>query len=102
VIDGSSPEAFERSMREARGDLGPQDRLKFEAVLTEFRAQMSAKADTRQDYQRLVREGLDGLTSVRIVQKFDENTKKARTDAADAIFDAKRAVSGRGATIPEK
>jgi hypothetical protein len=102
VIDGSSREAFDRSMSEARGDLGPQDRLKFEAAVTEFRAQMFAKADTRQDYQRLVREGLDGLTAVRIVQKFDENAKKAGNDAADAIFDAKRAVAGRGATAPEK
>jgi len=102
VIDGSSREAFDRSMSEARGDLGPQDRLKFEAAVTEFRAQTFAKADTREDYQRLVREGLDGLTAVRIVQKFDENTKKAGNNAADAIFDAKRAVAGRGATAPEK
>jgi hypothetical protein len=101
VIDGSSREAFDRSMAEARRDLGPQDRLKFEAALTEFRAQMFAKADTREDYQRLVREGMDGLTAVRIVQKFDENAKKAGNDAADAIFDAKRALAGRGATSPE-
>jgi hypothetical protein len=45
---------------------------------------------------------LDGLTAVRIVEKFDENTKKAGNNAADAIFDAKRAVAGRGATALEK
>ena len=94
VIDGSSASAFERTLAEARGDLGPQDRIKFEAALTEFRAQMFAKADDRQEYQRLVREGMDGLTAPRIVDKFNENTDKARSDAADAIFDAKRVLTG--------
>jgi hypothetical protein len=102
VIDGSSPEAFERTLGEARRDLGPQDRVKFKAALTEFRAQMFAKADTRQDYQRLVREGMDGLTAPRIVDKFNENANKAKNDAADAIFDAKRAVAGRGQTTPKE
>jgi hypothetical protein len=96
VIDGSSAEAFERTLGEARGDLNPKDRIKFETALTEFRAQMFAKADTRQEYQRLVREGMDGLTAPRIVAKFDENLKQAGNDAADAIFDAKRALKGTG------
>ena len=97
VIDGSSAEAFEQTLKEARSELGPKDRVKFEAALTEFRAQMFARADTRQDYQRLVREGMDGLTAQRIVTEFDRNVDKLGNDAADAIFDAKRAVAGSGA-----
>jgi hypothetical protein len=95
VIDGSSPEAFEQTMRDARSELGPKDRLKFEAAVTEFRAQVFAEADDRQEYNRLVREGLNGLTAVAIVAKFNQNADKLGNDAADAIFDAKRAVSGR-------
>lgn len=98
VIDGSSAEAFEQTLGEARGDLNPKDRIKFETALTEFRAQMFARADTRQEYQKLVREGMDGLTAPRIVAKFDENLKKAGNDAADAIFDAKRALKGGSAS----
>ena len=101
VIDGSSAEAFDRTLAEARSDLGPQDRLKFEAALTEFRAQTFAKADDRQEYQRLVRQGMNGLTAPAIVAKFDENAKKAGNDAADAIFEAKRAIAGRSKSSAE-
>jgi hypothetical protein len=96
VIDGSSDEAFERTLSEARGELGPRDRLKFEAAMTEYRAQVFAEADTRQDYRRMVREGMDGLTSQAIVAKFDENADKLGNEAADAIFDAKRVLTGGG------
>ncbi len=94
VIDGSSDKAFKRTLSAAKGDLGPKDRLKFEAAYAEYRAQVFADADNRQEYARLLREGMDGLTAPRIVAKFDENTKKAGEDAADAIFDAKRALRG--------
>ena len=95
VIDGSSQEAYDRTLSEAKRELGPQDRLKFEAALAEFRAQMFAEADDRQDYKRLVREGMDGLTAPRIVSEFNRNVDKAGKDAADALFDAKRAIVGR-------
>jgi len=95
VIDGSSQEAYERTLGEAKGELGPQDRLKFEAALAEFRAQMFAKADDRQEYKRLVREGMDGLTAPRIVSEFNRNVDKVGKGAADALFDAKRAIVGR-------
>jgi hypothetical protein len=93
VIDGTSAQAFERTLAEARRNLGPADRLKFEAALTEFRAQMFAKADNRQEYQRLVREGMNGLTAPAIVAQFDRGASKAKEDAADAIFDAKRRLT---------
>jgi hypothetical protein len=95
VIDGSSQEAYDRTLAEAKGELGPQDRLKFETALAEFRAQMFAKADDRQEYKRLVREGMDGLTAPRIVGEFNRNVDKVGKDAADALFDAKRAIVGR-------
>jgi hypothetical protein len=96
VIDGSSPEAFKRSLSEAKADLGPKERLKFEAAYAEYKAQVFAEADNRQEYERLLRDGMSGLTAPRIVAKFDENVSKAGNDAADAIFDAKRALKGGG------
>jgi hypothetical protein len=104
VIDGSSAQAFEQALREAKRELGPKDRIKFEAALAEFRAQMFAKAGTRQEYQRLVRQGMDGLTAPLIVAKFNSNAAKAGRDVADTVFDVKRAITGRrsdtGAALP--
>jgi hypothetical protein len=95
VIDGSSAEAFEQTLGDAKQELGPKDRLKFETALAEFRAQMFAKANTRQEYQRLVRQGMNGLTAPLIVAKFNSNVDKAGRDVADTVFDVKRAISGR-------
>ena len=98
VIDGSSQEAYEQSLGAAKRDLGPKDRLKFEAALTEFKAHMFAKADTRQDYQRLVRDGMDGLTAPAIVVQFNKDVDRVSGKAADALFDAKRALKGGSTT----
>ena len=94
VIDGSSPQAFEQTLSAAKGDLSAKDRIKFEAALAEFRAQMFAKAGTRQEYQRLVRQGMDGLTAPLIVSKFNSNADKAGRDVADTVFKVKRAITG--------
>lgn len=94
VIDGSSQAAFERTLAAAKADLGPRDRVKFEAALAEHRARMFAKADDRQQYQRLVRAGLDGLTAPRIVAQFNKDVDRVGGQAADAVFDAKRALKG--------
>ena len=93
VIDGSSPEAFARTLDAAKGDVGPKDRVKLEAALTEFRAHTFAKASTRQDYQRRLREGLDGLTAPAIVAQFNKDVDRVGGQAADAVFDAKRALT---------
>lgn len=93
VIDGSSPQAFKQTLSAARKELDPKDRIKFEAALAEFRAQMFAKAGTRQEYQRLVRQGMDGLTAALIVSRFNSNADKAGRDVADTIFNVKRAIT---------
>ena len=95
VIDGSSPEAFSETMSAAKSDLGPKDRIKFEAALAEFRTRTFAKADSRQEYQRLLREGLDGLTAPRVVAQFNKDVDRVGGQAADAVFDAKRAIKGQ-------
>lgn len=95
VIDGSSQAAYEASLATARGDVGPGDRIKLEAAISEHRARMFAKAEDRQEYQRLVREGMDGLTAPAIVAQFDEDVTRVKGQAADAVFDAKRALNGR-------
>ncbi|MDX3898992.1 MAG: hypothetical protein QHC40_00495 [Sphingobium sp.] len=95
VIDGSSQDAFETSLAAARRDVGPRDRLKLEAAIREHQARMFAKADDRREYQRLVREGMDGLTAPVIVAQFDKDVDRVSGQAADAVFTAKRALTGR-------
>lgn len=95
VIDGSSAEAFRQTLGAAKADLGPKDRLKFEAALSEFKARTFAKADSRQEYQRLLREGLDGLTAPRIVTQFNRDVDRVQDQAADAVFDAKRVLKSK-------
>ncbi|SFR77481.1 hypothetical protein [Sphingomonas jatrophae] len=94
VIDGSSQEAFEQTLAAAKRDVGPSDRLKVEAALAEYRARIFAKADNRQEFQRLYRAGLDGLTVPAIAAQFDKDVDRVGGKAADAIFDAKRALKG--------
>lgn len=95
VIDGSSAEAFDRTLGSAKADLGPKDRLKFEAALSEFKARTFAKADSRQEYNRQLRRGLDGLTAPRIVAQFNRDVDRVGGQAADAVFDAKRVLNGK-------
>ncbi|MEW9854195.1 hypothetical protein [Novosphingobium sp. M1R2S20] len=92
VIDGSSQEAYQASLAAAKKDVSPAERLKLEAAIREHQARMFAKADDRQEYQRLVREGMDGLTAPRIVAQFDKDVGRLKGEAADAVFDAKRAL----------
>ena len=93
VIDGSSAEAFERTVAAARADLGPRDRIKFEAALTAVRGRQFAAAGDRVEYNRRIRETLDGQTAPEIVAGVDSWTKRAGTDAADAVFEAKRGLT---------
>lgn len=94
VIDGSSAEAFDRTVADARSELGPRDRLKFEAALTALRGRQFAAASDRVEYQRRIRAALDGQTAPQIVAGVDGWTAKAGTDAADAVFEVKRQVQG--------
>ncbi|MCK8458232.1 hypothetical protein [Sphingomonas faeni] len=93
VIDGSSAATFDQTLRAAKADLGPKDRLKFEAALSEFKARTFAKANSRQEYQRLLRKGLDGLTAPRVVDQFNRDVDRVGGQAADAVFEAKRALN---------
>jgi hypothetical protein len=92
VIDGSSEAAFESSLAAARRDVGAKDRIKLEAAIREYQARMFAKADNRQEYERLVRQGMDGLTAPAIVRQFNKDVDRVSGKAADAVFDAKRAL----------
>lgn len=92
VIDGSSQASFESSLAAARRDVGPKDRIKLEAAIREHQARMFAKADNRQEYERLVRQGMDGLTAPAIVRQFNKDVDRVGGKAADAVFDAKRVL----------
>lgn len=94
VIDGSSQAAYEASLKAARREVGPADRIKLEAAIHEHEAHMFAKADNRQEYRKLVRQGMDGLTAPAIVAQFDKDVVRVKGQAADAVFDAKRALKG--------
>ena len=45
--------------------------------------------------RRLLRKGLNGLTAPRIVEQFDRDVDRVGGQAADAVFDAKRALNGK-------
>jgi hypothetical protein len=62
----SSAAGFEQTLGSAKGELRPRDRITFEAALAEFRAQMFAKAGTRQEYKRLMGRGMNGRTADRL------------------------------------
>lgn len=94
VIDGSSAASFKTSVAAARAELGPRDRIKFEAALTAMRGRQFAAAGDRIEFGRRMRKALDGQTAPEIVAGVDGWTKRAGTDAADAVFDAKRQVQG--------
>lgn len=90
VIDGSSPEAFERTVDAARGELSPGDRLKFEAALTAVRGRQFAAANDRAEMGRRVRRALDGQTAQEVVAGVDQWTERFGNQAADTAFDVKR------------
>jgi hypothetical protein len=97
VIDESSAEALSRTLSAAEADLGPKDRLKFEAALSEFKARTFAKVDFRLEYQRMLREGLVGLTAPRVVDQFNRDVDRVGGQGADAVFDAKRVLAAKSA-----
>ena len=63
VIDGSSPEAFERTVAQARRDIPDADRLVFDrAVRT-----IGGRRHAARDPQALARVTFDGMTAEQIV-----------------------------------
>ena len=90
VIDGSTPEAFARTVGEARGELGPRDRLKFEAALTAMRGRQFAAANDKVEFDRRMRRALDGQTAPQIVAGVDQWTERFGDKAVDGAFDVKR------------
>lgn len=93
VMDGSSAATFDQTLIAAKADLCPKDRLKFEAALSDFKARTFAKANFRQKYQELLRKGLSGLTAPHVVEQFNRDVDRVGGQAADAVFEAKRALS---------
>ena len=63
VIDGSSPEAFERSVRQARRDLPDADRLAFDRAIRTVGGRWHAERDP----DALARVTFDGMTAAEIV-----------------------------------
>ncbi len=63
VIDGSSPEAFERSAAEARRDLPNADRLVFDTALRTI----GGRRHGNNDPEKLARVTFDGMTANQVV-----------------------------------
>ena len=90
VIDGSTPETFRASVEEARAELGPRDRLKFEAALTALRGRQFAAANDRAEFDRRVRAALDGQTAPQIVAGVDQWSRRFGDGAVNGAFEVKR------------
>ena len=63
VIDGSSPEAFERSAAEARRQLPDADRLLFDRALRTI----GGRRHSERDPAALARVTFDGMTAAQVV-----------------------------------
>lgn len=72
LIDGSSPEAFARSVAIARQDLPPRDRLMFDSAI----ANVSARRYADHDPGATARAAFDGQTAAEIVA-----TERKRTNS---------------------
>ncbi len=64
VIDGSSPEAFERTTSEARRDLPDADRLVFDRALRTI----GGRQHSARDQDKLARVTFDGMTGAQMVE----------------------------------
>ena len=64
VVDGSSPEAFERTAAEARRDLPDADRLVFDKALRTI----SGRRHAERDPDALARITFNGMTAAEIVE----------------------------------
>ena len=63
VVDGSSPEAFERTTKQARRNLPDADRLTFDKALRT----VSGRRHAERDADALARTTFDGMTAAEIV-----------------------------------
>ena len=63
IIDGSSPEAFERTTKEARRDLPDADRLAFDRALRTI----GGRQHSARDSGELARVTFDGMTAADVV-----------------------------------
>ena len=62
VIDGSSPEAFERTVLEARGDVPDRDKLVFDRAIRSVGGRRHSA-----DPEELARVTFDGMTGEQVV-----------------------------------
>lgn len=69
VIDGSSPEAFELSVAQARRDLPDADRIMFDRAINTIGSRRYAARDT----DALARVTFDGMTAAEVVA--DQKTR---------------------------
>lgn len=76
MVDGSSPEAFERTTAEARRDLPDADRLIFDKALNTI----SGRRHAERDPDALARVTFDGMTGAEIVedQRYRDNLGSKR------------------------
>ncbi len=64
VIDGSSPDAFQRSVAEARRDIPDADRLAFDRAIRT----VGGRSHSTRDSDALARVTFDGMTAAEIVE----------------------------------
>gem|GEM_PF-3432248 len=92
-IDGASPEAYRESLAAVRADLTPAQRAKFEAALKLHQANAFAAANSRAEFDAVLRSRLDGKTADDVVFDAAKQGGAVAGAAADAVFDIKRQVT---------
>ncbi len=74
VIDGSSPEAFQKTAAEARRDLPDADRLAFDRAL----GTVGGRSHSERDVDALARATFNGMTAADVVADQEEREGTGR------------------------
>jgi hypothetical protein len=93
TLDGSSQVSYRESLKSVREQLGPTERVKFEAALKVVEADVFASADSRADFATQLRARLAGKTAADVIAEATGMGGKLKDGALDAAFEAKKAVT---------
>lgn len=89
-IDGSSPEAYEASLKTIRDGLPVAERARFDASLAVIGTSAFAKADTRAEMDAKLRADLNGKTAGEVIAEADSKRRDVTNAAMDSVFKLKK------------
>jgi hypothetical protein len=98
-IDGSSFGQYQASLDVVREQLVGPEQLRFEASLKLIEGQVFAKAKDRAEFNRMIRERLNGMTAADVIAQGSGLTDTLKGQALDAAFAAKKAAADAAGAV---